>query len=70
MGEKIKELIVFFGGQRQTAGALGVSQATVSGWLNQLHGMNPVTAMKAERLSGGKIVASDICPRLKELDAA
>ena len=70
MNEHIKALIEFFGNQNETARALGTSQATVSGWLNNAHGMHPVTAMKAERLTAGKIKASDLCPRLKELDAA
>lgn len=70
MNEGIKTLIAFFGGQNNTAEALGVSQATVSGWLNNAHNMNPVTAMKAERITGGKILAADICPRLRELGAA
>jgi|AntRauTorcE11897_2_1112592.scaffolds.fasta_scaffold34377_2 DNA-binding transcriptional regulator YdaS (Cro superfamily) len=67
---KITELIEFFGTQEKTAKALGASQVTVSGWLNGLHGMHPVTAMKAEKLTGGKILAVDLCPRLKELDSA
>lgn len=69
MNDTIRQLIDFFGTQLATAEALGASQATVSGWLNNAHGMNPVTAMKAERLTGGKIKAEDLCPRLREIGA-
>jgi len=70
MNEHIRQLIDFFGTQLATAEALGASQATVSGWLNNAHGMNAVTALKAERLTGGKIKAEDLCPRLKTLSMA
>jgi len=69
MSSAIELLIGFFGSQQKTAEKLKVSQATVSGWLNEKHGMHPVTAMKAETLTGGKVKATDLCPRLNELNA-
>jgi len=64
----VKRLITCFGGQAKTAAVLGVAQATVSGWLNGTHGMHAVTAMKAEGLTDGDVLAVSLCPRLSELD--
>lgn len=60
----IAKLIETLGGQAGVARALGVSQPTVFGWKAGLHGMNAVTALKAERLTG--IPAVDLCPKLSE----
>ena len=68
MNENVKQLISFFGGQTPAGDALGVSQGTVSGWLRNTHGMDAVNALKAEKISGGALVAVELCPRLKQLD--
>lgn len=60
----IERLIQHLGGQAGVARALGVSQPTVFGWKAGLHGMNAVTAMRAERLTG--IPAVELCPKLAE----
>lgn len=64
----IKELVGNLGGQVSTADALKVKQPTVSGWITGRHGMSPIVAMRAERLTG--IPASDLCPELNEVPAA
>jgi len=64
MNETIRQLIDYFGTQIATAEALGASQATVSGWLHNVHGMSPVTAMRAERVTRGKVKAAELCPSL------
>jgi DNA-binding transcriptional regulator YdaS (Cro superfamily) len=60
----IQQLIEHFGGQVKTAVTLGVKQPTVSGWLRCDHGMSAVTALKAEKLTGGQFKAVDLCPKL------
>ncbi|WP_423186800.1 transcriptional regulator [Alishewanella sp. d11] len=67
MTSKFKNLIDYFGDQSVAAEKLGVKQPTVSGWLNGKHGMSAKTALKAERLTGGKFKASDLCPELAEV---
>lgn len=64
MDDAISDLVKLFGGQMQTAKALGVSQPTVNGWVNGKHGVSAETALKAERISGGKIKAVELCLRL------
>lgn len=65
----VKRLIDFFGGQIETAKALGVKQPAVSGWLNCEHGMTEINALKAEKLTNGEIKATDLCPKLVGLTA-
>ncbi|WP_445425197.1 transcriptional regulator [Alishewanella sp. HL-SH06] len=67
MTSTFKNLIDHFGDQSIAAEMLGVKQPTVSGWLNGKHGMSAKTALKAERLTGGKFKASDLCPELAEV---
>lgn len=70
MNSPISRLISFFGTQDQTAKAMGVSQPTVAGWASGKHGVSELNALKAERITKGKIKASELCPRLVGLDAA
>ncbi|WP_069383993.1 transcriptional regulator [Halomonas caseinilytica] len=70
METPISRLIRFFGTQERTAQALGVSQASVSGWAGSKHGISELHAIKAERLTGGAIKAEELCPRLATVHAA
>ena len=60
-------LIQHFDGQTNTAAKLGVKQPTVSGWVTGRHGMSEGTALKAEKLTGGKVKAVALCPRLADV---
>lgn len=65
----IKKLIEMFGGnQRKLGEKIGVTQGTVTAWLNNRHGVSIVNAKKIEKVTKGKIKAVDICPVIKELD--
>ncbi len=67
----IKKLVETLGGQTQTARSLGVSAPTVNGWLYGKHGISPLVAMRAERVTGGKVAAVDLCPAIRaEMPAA
>lgn len=66
--EPAQRLIAYFGSQKATEEALGVSQVTVSSWLNKKHGINYINAMRAERLTDGTVKAVELCPALKELE--
>ena len=61
-----KDIVDHFGGQTQTAKALVVSQANVSGYVSGRWSMSPQVAMRAEKATKGKFKASDLCPSLKE----
>lgn len=65
----IKDLIKYFGGQTKTGKALGCSQSLVSRWLNNGADMPSHFALKAEKLTGGKFRAMDLCPALAEIEA-
>lgn len=65
--EPVQRLINFFGSQVKAGSALGVKQGTITGWLNNKHGISPFNAQKAEILTGGTIKASELCPKLLEL---
>ncbi len=67
---KYQSLVNHFGDQAKTAGALGVTQPTVSGWVNGIHGMKPSTAIKTEKLTKGLFKAVDLCSQLEGLKAA
>lgn len=62
-----EKLVKHFDGQVKTAAALGVEQGTVSGWVRGKHGMNPITALKAEQATGGLFKAADLCPSLRSV---
>lgn len=67
MSNKFEPLIKFFGDQTIAAQKLGVKQPTVSGWLNDKHGMSAKTALKAEKLTKGQFKAAELCPDLAEV---
>lgn len=62
MDNVFTQLVAHFGGQESTAEALGVKQATVSGWVRGAHGMSPGIAVRAERATGGAFSRRDLCP--------
>ena len=67
----IAKLIDTLGGQTPAARALGVSAPTVNGWVSGKHGISPLVAMRAERVTGGKVAAVDLCPAIRaEMPAA
>ena len=66
MSTPISKLIEFYGTQERTAEAMGVSQASVSGWSSGRHGMSEIHALRAERLTDGAVSAVELCPRLRE----
>ncbi|MCW1937549.1 helix-turn-helix domain-containing protein [Pseudomonas sp. MDMC_285] len=59
-----ERLVAHFKSQENTATALGVKQGTVSGWITGKHGMSAVTALRAERVTGGAFKAHELCPAL------
>lgn len=66
--EPAKRLIAYFGSQKATEEAMGVSQVTVSGWLNKKHGVSYTNAIKAERLTDGTVRAVELFPALIETE--
>lgn len=61
-----KDIVEHFGGQIQTAKALSVSQANVSGYVSGRWNMSAQVAMRAEKATEGKFKATELCPSLKE----
>ncbi|MDV2468871.1 hypothetical protein QR674_07725 [Acinetobacter chinensis] len=61
-----KKLVAHFGSQIQTASALQVSQANVSGYVSGRWNMSEIVAMRAELATSGKFKAVELCPSLKE----
>lgn len=66
--EIYQQLISHFGGQKNTATAIGVEQPTVSGYLNGRWKMPPIVAKRAEIKTRGEFRAVDLCPALKEVE--
>lgn len=62
-----KSLVNYCGTQIKTAQLLKVDQATVSGWVRGKHGMSPVVALRAEKITNGQFKASELCPALAEM---
>ncbi|MDT8895664.1 Cro/CI family transcriptional regulator [Halomonas sp. I1] len=62
MQEVFEKLVRHFGTQTRAAEALGVDQTTISGWVRGVHGMSPVVALRAEKLTAGEFKAADLCP--------
>jgi len=58
-----------FGGQENTANALGVKQPSVSCWVRRTKNMSERVAIRAEKATGGKFKAVDLCPTLKEFQS-
>lgn len=65
--EIYQNLIAHFGGQKNTAMAIGVEQPTISGYLNGRWKMPPIVAIRAEKATNGKFKAIELCPSLKEI---
>ena len=61
----IRNLVDSLGGQAHAAAALGVKQPTISNWVNGKHGMSPIVAMRAEKITGGEFSAAELCPELQ-----
>lgn len=68
MHQEISKVIAHFGTQGKTAKALGCSQTTIFKWLHGKMNITPLYAIKVEKLTNGKFKASDLCPKLKELE--
>ncbi|OAV36044.1 hypothetical protein AO364_1212 [Moraxella catarrhalis] len=71
--EIVKDLIAYFGTQTKLAEAIGVSQGTVTGWLNGTHGIRESNALKIEIVTQGQFKAIDLNPslaKIKELKKA
>ena len=66
--EIVMQLVEHFSGQAAAAEALGVKQPTVSAWLNRIHGISPISALRIERITEGRFKASDLCPGLQDFD--
>lgn len=61
-----RDVVKHFGGQKLTADALGVSQATISGYVSGRWNMSEPVAIRAEKATGSKFKAIELCPSLKE----
>lgn len=70
MNELFANLVKHFGTQDIAAKRLGVDQTTVSGWVRGKHGMSPAVALRAERLTGGRFTAAELCPAVFGAEAA
>ncbi|SDT01780.1 Putative antitoxin of toxin-antitoxin system, YdaS/YdaT [Pseudomonas asplenii] len=57
-----KDLVAFFGTQEATAEKLSVDQSTVSGWVREKHGMSPLVAKRAEKMTAGAFKKEALCP--------
>lgn len=66
MNSNFKKLVEHFGSQSATAAALKVKQGSVSGWVRGLHGCSAEVALRAEIVTGGKILARDLRPSLPD----
>lgn len=64
MNVEFVKLVEHFGSQLKTANALRVKQGSVSGWVRGVHGCSAEVALRAEALTDGKIMASDLRPSL------
>jgi DNA-binding transcriptional regulator YdaS (Cro superfamily) len=61
-----QKLVNHFGGQENTATALGVKQPAVSGWVRGTKNMSGIVAMRAQAATNGKFKAAELCPSLNE----
>lgn len=68
VSKPVQDLINYFGGQKEAAKALGLTQGTITGWLRKKHGVSPVNATKVEVATKRYIKASDLCPALLEIE--
>lgn len=65
----IERLIEHFGSQTKTAKALNVSQPSVSYWLRGTFAMEADKAFLAQELTGGKVMAWELCPKIPNPDS-
>lgn len=61
-----EKLVNHFGGQENTAKALGVKQPAVSGWVRGSKKMSELVAMRAQSATQGEFKAAELCPSLTE----
>lgn len=61
-----EKLVIHFGGQENTAKALGVKQPAVSGWVRGSKKMSELVAMRAQIATHGQFKAAELCPSLTE----
>jgi DNA-binding transcriptional regulator YdaS (Cro superfamily) len=61
-----EKLVIHFGGQENTARALGVKQPAVSGWVRGSKKMSELVAMRAQTATHGEFKAAELCPSLTE----
>lgn len=66
--EKYKQLAQLFSTQQEMADALCCSQPLVNKLLNGKAHMSAHIAMRAEKITDGKFKATELCPRLADLD--
>ena len=64
-----RELADYFGSQKKAAEALYVSQPLVCQWIDGSRSMSPVTALIAEKKTGGKFTREQLCPDFPWEDA-
>lgn len=65
-----QRLVDYFDTQDATAEALDVKQASVSGWVNGVHGMSPRVAARAEKVTNGAFSREELCPSFPWEDLA
>lgn len=65
MSNPIQDVIDHFGGQKAAADALGVKQPTLSHSL-EVGYLSAEVALKAQRATGGKFLALDLRPSMRE----
>lgn len=65
MKSVIDRLVNHFGSQVKTAKSLGVSQSAVSQWVSGSCRMSPITAIRAEKITGGLFKAEELCHALE-----
>ncbi len=65
--EAIEKLVKLLGGPTAAARAIGVSQPTVTGWLQSNHGVSVGSALKAEAATSGLITAESLCPDVQKI---
>lgn len=68
--ELLKEAVKEAGSQAKFAEAVGLSQQGVSFLLKSAKGISPLTAIKIEKATNGKITRQQLCPDVFGEDAA
>ncbi|WP_180122946.1 hypothetical protein [Acinetobacter sp. YH12086] len=65
MSSQVQSLIDYFGGQKETAKAISITQPTLSHSL-KLGELSTEAALRAQKATGNKFSALDLRPSLKE----